>query len=64
MVSYDFSVLPSQLDCVKQKIRSLNSLRFNHNPIVFKNSVNIKVTGTVEDINELSQYLDKINLTS
>ena len=55
--TYCFSVLEGKLDETKKVIRGLHSLRFLDNPQKEGTFYNIKVSGSVYDIHELTSYL-------
>jgi hypothetical protein len=45
---------------VKAKIRTYQSFRFEHNPIIGSYRTNIKISGDVKEMNEFDKWLETI----
>lgn len=58
-MTIDFYIEEKRLNECKIFIRSLSTVRFNHNPIKIGDKYNINLTLDVEDGNKLSQVLEK-----
>ncbi len=58
---FSFSVSTQDFIKVKQKIQKYPGLKFEYNPVEFKGSVNIKISGHVTEMNEIVKYLGIIN---
>lgn len=54
-----FYVTSERLEETKKKIRSLDSLRFIHDPLQAGKEFNISISGDVKDMNELNILLSK-----